>query len=556
MKYRFLLCFALVMSSVINIFAQEEPPKNWFNLDPTTDSFPGVSTERTYQNLLKGKQGRTVVVAVLDSGVDYKHEDLKDIMWTNPGEIAGNGMDDDKNGYVDDVHGWNFIGGKDGKNVYHETYEVTRLYKELKAKYDGKNVASLSENEKKEYNKYLEYKKVVEDKRKEAEPKFANYEAIWKSMQTIEKQIGKDSIRLTDIKNFKAKTKDRLLNAVADVFIQAMNNGATYQEIKTEINYFYDKYDRDLNYAYNPDYDARKMIVGDNYADVNERYYGNNDVYGPHAQHGTHVAGIIGAKRGNGIGMDGVADNVRIMSVRVVPDGDERDKDVANAIYYAVDNGAAIINMSFGKGASPQKEAVDKAVKYAAQHDVLIVHAAGNDSEENNAENNFPNDKFKKKGLFAPKFATNWLEVGASNWEGGENSAAEFSNYSKEWVDVFAPGTLIYSTVPDNKYENLQGTSMASPVAAGVAAVLRSYFPDLDAQQVKNIMIQSVTPVKEKVYKPGTEELVPFSDLAVSAGEINLYKAVEVARQTKGKRKFDWNSKGNKVSNKAPVAIP
>lgn len=550
MKCRFLLLIALAWGVLLNVYAQDGPPKNWFNLDMTQDSVPGISAERTYQQLLKGKKGRTIIVAVLDSGVDYEHEDLKEVMWVNADEIPDNGVDDDKNGYVDDIHGWNFLGNKNGENVRYDTYEVTRLYKVLKAKYEGKNLSTLSGEEKKEYEKYMEYKKVIEEKIAAATPELENYEMSLKAMDAVQAALeNKDSIKLADVR--KINSKDKFLMAAKQFVVGNMENGLSFKELKNAIQEGFDYYNEQVAYSYNVNYDSRK-IVGDHYADVNERYYGNNDVRGPYAKHGTHVAGIIAAKRGNGIGMDGVADNVRIMSVRTVPDGDERDKDVANAIYYAVDNGAAVINMSFGKGASPEKEAVDRAIKYALKHDVLIVHAAGNDGKENDFDNNFPNDKFRKKGLFSPKYAENWLEVGASNWEDGENAAATFSNYSKDLVDVFAPGTEIYSTVPGSEYEDLQGTSMASPVVAGVAAVLRSYNPKLSARQVKDIIMQSVTPVKEKVYKPGTDELVSFSQLSVTGGYINMYKAVELATRTKGKRVYEWGSKNKKET----VAVP
>jgi len=285
--------------------------------------------------------------------------------------------------------------------------------------------------------------------------------------------------------------------------------------------------------------------LGDNYADQKERVYGNNDVEGPDAFHGTHVAGIIAAVRNNETGMNGVANNVQIMSVRAVPDGDERDKDVANAIRYAVDNGASIINMSFGKGYSWNKQIVDDAVRYAEKHDVLLVHAAGNSSENTDISDNFPNETFTKKKLFGKKQARNWLEVGALSWKGGEDAAAGFSNYGKENVDLFAPGVAIYSTIPDNNYGEAQGTSMASPVVAGVAAILRSYFPTLSARQVKDILMETVVPINQKVKKPGKDEdLVPFSDLSVSGGTINALKAAEKAAKVKGKRKKNRLKKG------------
>ena len=252
------------------------------------------------------------------------------------------------------------------------------------------------------------------------------------------------------------------------------------------------------------------------------------------------MAGIIAAVRDNDLGIKGVANNVRIMSVRAVPDGDERDKDVANAIIYAVDNGASIINMSFGKGFSWDKEVVDKAVKYAAKKDVLLVHAAGNSSQNTDEEDNFPNDRYEKRGWFRKKMAKNWLEIGALSWKPGENAVASFSNYAKGNVDLFAPGHQINSTTPDQNYQSLSGTSMAAPVTAGVAAVLRSYFPSLTAEQVKEIMMTTVTPVTQKVKKPGHKDgdaLVEFSSLSKSGGVVNAYLAVKKAMTVKGKKK-------------------
>jgi subtilisin family serine protease len=315
------------------------------------------------------------------------------------------------------------------------------------------------------------------------------------------------------------------MKAIRDDLNEQIQEGIEYYETK-------------IKYQYNPDYNARAEIVKDNYADSYERNYGNNDVKGPDAFHGTHVAGIIAAIRSNDKGMKGVADNVRIMAVRCVPDGDERDKDVANAIIYAVDNGATVINMSFGKSYSWDKDAVDKAVKYAMSKDVLLVHAAGNDAKNNDAgDNNFPNARFQKKGLFKPKKAKNWIEVGALSWKKGEDAVATFSNFGQNNVDVFAPGVDIYSTAPDGKYKNASGTSMASPVTAGVAAVIRSYYPELTAEQVKECIEKSVIRQDYKVKKPGTDEKVNFSTLSRTGGVVNVVKAVELAGTMKGKKK-------------------
>jgi subtilisin family serine protease len=289
-----------------------------------------------------------------------------------------------------------------------------------------------------------------------------------------------------------------------------------------------------IHYRYNPDYNSRE-IVGDNYRDFSNPYYGNNLVGGEFSFHGTHVAGIIGAVRGNGIGMDGIADHVALMSVKVVPDGDERDKDVANAIMYAVNNGAEVINMSFGKGYSPEKYLVDKAVKFAAKHDVLLVLGAGNDGENVDENPSFPNDTYAKKPLFGPKHAPNFLSVGALAPEGGEGSIAEFSNYGKAGVDVFAPGVYIYSTTPDSSYDYASGTSMAAPVVAGVAALIRSRYPDLSAKQVKDIIIKSARKLPEMVTEPGTFDSVASSTLSVSGGMVDVVSAMKMASTMKGK---------------------
>jgi len=536
MKFK-AFCFFLSLFSASLIFAQDGAPKNWFNLDLTQDGYPGLSTEKTYKELLKGKTGKTVVVAVIDSGVDYMHEDLKDIMWVNPGEIPGNGIDDDKNGYVDDIHGWNFLGNKNGNNIENENLEVTRLYVRYKKKYEGKDPAKLSKKERTEYDTYIEYEKVIQKKREELAPNAELYTAIHDAFTKFEKELGKPrkDVTLKDVENF--TSPDAMMTRVAGAVKESIQAGESFADVMDQVQEGYDYFNGQLKYNYNPEFDARS-IIGDDPLNVNDRNYGNADVRGPDASHGTHVSGIIGAIRGNRIGMDGVADNVRIMAVRAVPNGDERDKDVANAIRYAVDNGATVINMSFGKGASPEKAAVDAAVKYAMERDVVLVHGAGNDGSKISLTDNFPNDRFAKSGLFGKKYAENWIEVGAHGPAKDENLAADFSNFSPELVDVFAPGVEIYSTVPDNGYKNQQGTSMAAPMVAGAAALLRSYYPDLTAKQVKDIIMESATPWTQKVIKPGTEEeMVSMSQLSVTGGLLNAYEAVKLAEQTKGKKK-------------------
>ena len=556
----FLAC-ALLLAFTLG-YSQTSAPRNWFNLDLAEDNVPGVSTERAYEQLLSGKKSKSVIVAVLDSGVDYEHEDLQDVMWVNEGEIPGNGIDDDKNGYIDDIHGWNFLGNKSGENIQYDNLEVTRLYREYDKMFKGKDPESLSKKEKELYKKYKEYGKVIEDKRAEVEEEAGTFVAIATAINSLAEEIGKDVVSQEDLANF--KSDNPLLMYAAQIGQALMQEGQTFEQIQKDINDYAGHLAAEYEYHYNLDFDPRPE-VNDDFSNPYDRNYGNNDVRGPDAMHGTHVAGIIAAKRDNGLGMDGVANNVRIMSVRTVPDGDERDKDVAAAIVYAVDNGASVINMSFGKGASPRKDVVDEAVKYAQKNDVLIIHAAGNDNKQISDDNNFPTDKFDKRGgflgLFGPKYAENWIEVGAINWHTDESLVAPFSNYSADYVDLFAPGMEIYSTTPYNEYENQQGTSMAAPVVAGVAAVIRSYFPDLTAEQVKQVIMDSAVRQNKKVREPGSEVLVPFSQLSVTGGVVNAYEAIKLASQVKGKKKSGaqgtaGNAAGDEKKDKKSVAVP
>ena len=545
MKFKSLSLIAAGLLTFTTVFGQgEKAPENWFNLDASKDGVQGVSTEKMYKELLAGKKGQTVIVAVIDSGVDPEHEDLKDVMWVNEDEIPNNGIDDDKNGYVDDVHGWNFIGGKNGENVAHDTYEATRLLGKYDKMFKDANPDKLSKKDKEKYELYKKLKKENEATRTDLESKLGFYESLMTQLEDLKKAMGKDDFTLEDLEKYEApEDKAQSVAMLTNVMKQIGTLEEVEEQLEGAVNYF----SSGLKYHHNPDYNSRE-IVGDDYSDSYEKGYGNNDVKGPDAFHGTHVAGIIAAVRSNDVGMMGVANNVEIMSVRAVPDGDERDKDVANAIIYAVDNGASIINMSFGKGYSWDKKAVDKAVKYALKKDVLLVHAAGNSAQNNDNTDNFPNDGFEKRGLFGPKQADNWLEVGALSWKKGEDTPASFTNYGKENVDVFAPGVDIYSTTPDQGYGNASGTSMASPVTAGVAAVLRSYYPELTAEQVKEVIMESVVEMNYKVKKPGEKELVPFSDLSVAGGVVNVYKAVEKAEKVKGKKKIKKSKGGSSGS--------
>ena len=531
---------------------------NWYHENISTDKPYNIGTDELYESIIKDRNGVPVIVAVIDSGVDIEHEDLDDKIWVNADEIPNNGVDDDNNGYIDDVNGWNFIGGPDGRQVGGDTYELTRAYIELKAKYEHIDPQSLKDKELEEYNLYNEYGARIEGEIKSSKSRYEEYHSaivIYEEiLDYLRDYVGEGDIdkTLVDSLSTDGSRQAQIATNVINVVEGDIGHLPTMDEVQAYLlpegiyeaqDYFAAKW----KYHYNIDLDSRD-IVGDNYKDLTNRKYGNQLVEGPDAEHGTHVAGIIGAERDNDQGINGINNNAQIMVLRAVPNGDERDKDVANAIYYAVDNGAKVINMSFGKGLSPNKQYVDDAVRYAEKNDVLLIHASGNASLDVDTEKNFPNDKYlKPKGFlfWKKKKSKNWISVGATSNTNSEKIVASFSNYGKENVDIFAPGEFMYSTVPDSKYKTLQGTSMAAPVVAGVASLLRSYFPNLSASQVKEILLTTATVIDKKVKKPGSEEMVPFYNLSVSGGILNAKNAFIKAAEMNGGRSKKVKNKVN-----------
>lgn len=535
MAFRWLICLAILLVHSFDSWAQSSVPRDWFLLDPEADHVQGVSVEKTYQTLLKNQPARTIIVAIIDSGVDINHEDLKDVIWTNEKEIPGNGIDDDHNGYIDDIHGWNFIGGKDGTNVAQDSYELTREYIRLRDKFANVVDGKVPKKQKEEYEKYLKvadkFKKLKEKNERTFDQLSSLYLNFSRSVDTLKYVLKSDSLTMDQLMAY-SPAEPIFIFAKGYITSKLKNfpPGSTIEGSAADLKEAYDYYRVIVKYGYNEEYDSRQ-IVGDHYTDLYEKGYGNNDVTGPDALHGTHVAGIVAASRANNIGIKGIADHVKIMSVRAVPNGDERDKDVANAIIYAVDNGANIINMSFGKSFSPEKEAVDKAVKYAEKKGVLLIHAAGNDGEDIDKEDNFP-----RRQYLDGKDAKTWMEIGASSAGTGSDFVATFSNYGKKNVDVFAPGVDIYSTTPGNTYKDEQGTSMAAPVVTGIAAMLMSYFPELTATEVKDIIRQSSRRFDGlKVEKPGGGGMTQLSDLSNTGGLVNAFEAVKLAMGRKGK---------------------
>ncbi|HXI00386.1 MAG TPA: S8 family peptidase [Sphingobacteriaceae bacterium] len=522
-----IIVYAVVAVFPILLSAQtsKKAVSNWQNMDLKTNGIFGISTEKAYSELLKSKKSKNVIVAVIDGGVDYTHEDLKSVMWVNQKEIAGNNKDDDNNGYVDDIHGWNFIGSSKG-NVQYDNMELTRLVRKLQPKYSAVvNSTPLSDGDRKEFG---QYQKLITDymsKLQMAQMGFENTTLLKKYLDEIVASIGKKNPTYSDFDNYRPKNDNQ--GKAIKIIKSELKKDSNYKKVAESIDEALKYYDTQVKYHLNLDFDPRS-VVGDNYANSKERNYGNADVKGPDSEHGTHVAGIIAASRNNNIGINGIGSNVKIMAIRAIPDGDERDKDVANAIRYAVDNGASIINMSFGKGYAWDKAVVNEAIKYATLKDVLLVHAAGNDAKNTDVEKNYPSKNFTDSLDLITGTAESWIEVGASGWVNDETLAAEFSNYGNKAVDVFAPGVQINSTMPDSKYKENDGTSMAAPVVAGLASLIRSYYPGLTAVQVKNIIMSSVTKVdnKVKINENGDKRKISFSELSVSGGIVNAYNAL------------------------------
>ncbi len=521
---------------------------NWYHKDYATSKVYGVNTDNAYKFLeSKGLKPKTVVVGVLDSGVEVDHPGLVKNMWKNANEVPNNGKDDDGNGYVDDIYGWNFIGGKKG-DIDTDNMEVTRVVKAYQPIFEGTNSETNKANQAKmpeEFEMYMKSKQLFNEKSVEAKKNFEFYNKLNNLVPVMTKLLGDKKLNAETLSSLKPSNQDE--GFAAQILGQLSNDpavaGKSGEEVgkymTTQMKEALDYFGPQATKQYNLDFDPRKEIVGDNYDDYSEKYYGNNDYEGPDAKHGTHVAGIIaGLANGNEV-QHGVADRVaKIMTVRTVPDGDERDKDVANAIRYAVDNGAKILNMSFGKPVSPGKKYVWDAFKYAEEKGVLLVKAAGNENEDI-AEHTYYPTNFKNVTDEKP-FVNNMIVVGA-NTNDNDNLRASFSNYNKKMVNVFAPGQEIYSTVPDGKYEYLQGTSMASPVVAGAAAVLLAYMPNLKPNQIIESLVKSSNNATNNGFDNNSE----------SGGVIDLQKAAEYAYNNFYSKNNSSNTKT--VKKKTPV---
>lgn len=506
--------------------------KAWGAKDMYLDSIPGMSVDRAYDELIKDKKGETVVVGVLDSGTDIHHEDLAAVIWVNKKEIAGNRKDDDHNGFTDDIHGWNFLG-----DAIYDNVEYARILKILKPRFDGKSEADIQPEEEQDFALYQRAQEEYDKEYAEARQSSARYgqikENIAEYIDLLKEAGGKDNLTPDEVAGLEPENTNEEIAKHMIVNILGQTGAKDTDEILEQLDEAFKYFSNKAEYHLNLDFNGREL-VGDDVDDIKDTDYGNNDVTGPSKDkedilHGTHVAGIIGAVRNNDIGMNGVANQVKLMVIRAVPDGDEYDKDIALGIRYAVDNGAKVINMSFGKYYSTHPEWVNEAIQYAAQHDVLLVKAAGNEGLNLDETRSYPNDQWPGQDT---EIADNVIVVGALTPEYGEDMVASFSNYGKKSVDVFAPGAQIWATAPLNKYKFLQGTSMAAPGVAGIAAVIRSYFPKLTASQVKKVIMDSgLTSTKEVILGGNPDHKKSFNEISRSGKMANLYNALIMAAQ-------------------------
>jgi cell wall-associated protease len=511
---------------------KEGERNDWHFLDPDKDRVAGAAIYSAYK-LLKFRQSHPVLVAVIDCPVDYGHEDLMPVIWKNEKEIPGNQIDDDKNGYVDDINGWFFNCSKTGIPVEHEQPEETQIYAQGRKRFEGMASTPTDKATLYDFKIFERAKAKFEKGRKRAKDFERVFSDSVRFAQVLKEMLNQaqNPVDQEQMDQWKLPEDSFSVSAravVKEIYqprIQAFHQFV--RNMRTQFPNLREAKSSLWKYDYNPDFNPRDQ-VSENKNLFWEKGYGSGFLKDPASldnDHGTHIAGIIAGKRGNGKGIEGIADNVKIMTLGVVPSsGDERDKDVANAIKYAVDNGAKIINMSFAKRFSPMKKNIDEALKYADSKGVLLFHAGGNSGENGDSLFQFPICQYED-GKSCPSL----INVGNSGPDLNENLVVSSSNWGKKNTHLFAPGKLIFSTTPGNTYENLTGTSMATPVVAGVAALLWSYFPELSAAELKNILLLSSFKPNNLVKKPGSGEMIPFSSLSQSGGIVNAKEAVILA---------------------------
>ncbi len=539
MRFIFLLFLCVISHQVVIGQASQ----NWHWKDYTTDSVHGISLHKAYKLIATLPQKASpVIVAVIDGGIDTNHLALKNLLWTNAKEIPNNNLDDDKNGYVDDEHGWNFLGGKDGRNIDKAAAEMTRIYHRYKTIYDGKQIDT-NQLSSKEKDTYLIWKQTV-DEINVSENDLGSLQYIKMASNAIKKmgaillkELPDSNFTISTLESYQPigrVTLDTKMAYLRAVKILGIEKESTYPEIIQDLEEYVEGKEKAASAKEAAPADIRADIIKDVYFNFSDKYYGNNDITGPNARHGTHVAGLVASIPDSSWQVNNLYPSLKIMGIRTVPDGDEYDKDVALAIRYAVDNGAKIINMSFGKSYSPEQAWVDSAIRYAAQKDVLLIHSAGNEFYNLDIKKVYPN-------TYSPSFkdtANNVITVGASSDPSLNNVLlTDFSNYGAKTVDVLSPGNKIYSSLPGkNNYGYLQGTSMSSPIVSHIAAMIRSYFPQLSAIQVKEIILNSVWKPNDNKIKyviPNRDTDKTFFEVCTTGGIVNAANAIALAKTYK-----------------------
>ncbi len=523
----FEVCFFLLYT--LKVMGQPARPvaHDWHYLDYKTDGYRGISLQQAY-DLLKNKKSTPVIVAVIDSGIDTLQPDLKPVLWKNPKEIPDNRIDDDGNGLVDDYYGWNYLGSANGENLAMSISEEYRTYYRFKEKFQNKTTKQIPDSLHWQFREWNRAKARLENGFNKAQkiiaPVRRNFSLISNADSVMQQLTGKTVFYLNDVDSLKPEpvTKD-LISLWRDLLGQqpSGNNQALMKDFRN----YKQSLEDDLIKLTTPPGEVRNHLLKDNGYDMNTIHYGNHNLSTHSGYHGTSVSSIIGAVRNNDEGINGIADNVKIMMIRGILGKDEFDKDVALSIRYAVDHGAKVINMSFGKYISPDKRWVDEAIAYALSKDVVLVHAAGNDASDNDATDHYPSSH-----TIRGKLLPNVIQVGASGDESLGRLVASFSNYGKKTVDVFAPGLQIRCAIAGGNTEISSGTSLASPIVAGIGALLRSYFPHLTAAEVVSIIKDSGTDPSKKVMKPGDDQKwVALGELCSSGKIVNAANAVKLA---------------------------
>ncbi|MBC8755253.1 S8 family serine peptidase [Kordia sp. YSTF-M3] len=514
----------------------ETEKQNWHFKDIYEDSIPGVSLDKAYK-FLKGKKGDTIIVALIDTELDIDHEDLKDQIWINKGEIPNNNIDDDNNGYVDDIHGWNFLQTTKKGPVLYANHSFIRIMKKYDLLFKDKEEKQISESQKKEFKEYLRAIKTYKKEKKEIEKDIATYNRIKNKFieadSLLTKYFSRKDYTISQLDSLSKITNDSLTKVQIRFMKYYLKNNMNPEWADRGIKGENKKLNTWLSFTYDDRQNQR-----DNVDDLNDVPYGNNNVQGTlRGSHGTRVMSVLGATRNNDIGINGISNSLKVMFLGVAPLGNEHDKDIALGIRYAVDNGAQIINMSIGKEFSMHPDWLEDVIKYAEQNDVLIVSSTGNKSYNLDNEFDYPDD-YNEDG----EYVNNFIKVGASSFTADSTMVWLSSNYSNKNVDIFAPGHKIYS-LSRRKPSFGSGTSYASPIVAGIAALIRSYYPNLSAVEVKDIIMKSGISFEidvERPYPYGDEpyaEKIPFSSMSKSGKIANAYNALVLAEKVSKKKK-------------------